>query len=160
NEALGLNFRQGEFAYHRGQDELRRALWRTGAIAALVVALVIVNTFMSYQQLANRLTLVQGQIRSVFSQTLPDVHRIADERTQLQAEIESAQKRLHALSQVAPVGGLTAIDVMRTISAAVPESVVVDIDEYIMDPESVRIKARANTFDAPESIKQQLLNTH
>jgi general secretion pathway protein L len=160
NDALGLNFRQGEFAYHRGQDELRRALGRTGAIAALVVALAITNTYMSYQQLASRLALVQGQIRSVFSQTLPDVHHIVDERSQLQTEIDTAQKRMQVLTQVAPVGGLTAIDVMRTISAAVPDSVTVDIDEYIMDPESVRIKARADTFQTAESIKEQLLNTH
>ena len=44
NDALGVNFRQGEFAYHRGQDELRRALWRTAVVAALVITLVIANT--------------------------------------------------------------------------------------------------------------------
>jgi len=61
---------------------------------------------------------------------------------------------------VAPVGGLTAIDVMRTISAAIPDSDTVDIDEYIMDPESVRIKARTDKFETADTIKQQLLNTH
>lgn len=160
NEALGVNFRRGEFAYHRGQDELRRALWRTGAIALVVLALVIANTYMQYQQLAGRLAVVQSQIRMIFTQTLPDVHRIVDERAQLQTEIDAAQKRLQILSGLAPVGGTTAVDVLRTITTAVPDAIKVDTDEYIMDPDSVRVKAKTDSFEAVDTIKQQLINTH
>jgi general secretion pathway protein L len=158
--ALGVNFRQGEFAYHRGQDELRSALWGTGTLAAVMLALVVTNQYMSYQQLAGRLAAVQAGIRNVFTQTLPDVRRVVDERTQLKSEIEAAQKRLQILGGLAPVSGATAIDVMRTIAAAVPDRTKVDTDEYVMDPEAVRIKAKADSFEEVDSIKQQLLNTH
>jgi len=158
--AVGVNFRQGEFAYHRGQDELRRALWGTGTLVAALLALVVANQYMSYQQLAGRLAALQAGIRTVFTQTLPDVRRVVDERTQLKSEIEAAQKRLDILGGLAPVSGATAIDVMRTIATAIPDSTKVDTDEYVMDPEAVRIKARADSFEAVDSIKQQLLNTH
>jgi general secretion pathway protein L len=158
NDALGVNFRQGEFAYHRGQDELRRALWRTAVVAALVITLVIANTYMEYQRLASRLAVLQNQIRTVFSQTLPDVRRIVDERTQLQTEIDAAQKQLQILSGLAPVGGITAVDVLRTITATLPETIKLDTDEYIMDPDSVRLKAKTDSFETVDSIKQQLLN--
>jgi type II secretory pathway component PulL len=157
---VGVNFRQGEFAYHRGQDELRRALWRTGALAALVVVLVIVNTYMSYEQVAGRLDALQVQIRDVFTRTLPDVHRVVDERAQLKSEIEAAQKHLQILGGLAPVSGVSAIDVLRTITAAIPDNIKIDTDEYIMDPEAVRIKAKTDSFEAVDTIKQQLLNTH
>jgi general secretion pathway protein L len=160
NDAVGVNFRQGEFAYHRGQDELRRALWRSGALAAVVLALMTANTYMGYQQVANDLAVVQAQIRNVFMQTLPDTHRIVDERSQLQSEIDAAQKKLQILSGLAPVGGATAIDVMRTITSAIPDSIKIDTDEYAMDPESVRMKAKTDSFEAVDTIKQQLLNTH
>ena len=160
NDALGVNFRRGEFAYHRGQDEIRRALARTGVLAALVMLLVVANTYMGYQQLASRLTLLQGQIRNVFTQTLPDVHRIVDEKSQLQTEIDAAQKRLQILAGIVPVGGVTAIDVMRTIATAIPEAVRIDTDEYVMEPESVRIKAKTDSFEAVETIKQNLISTH
>lgn len=160
NEAVGVNFRRGEFAYHRGQDEMRRALWRTGAIAAIVVGLLIANTYMEYRQLAGRLAVLQNQIRTVFTQTLPDVHRIVDERAQLQTEIDAAQKQLQLLSGIAPVGGATAIDVLRAIAGAVPDTAKVDVDEYIMDPDSVRIKGKTDSFEAADSIKQDLLNAH
>src|SRR5512147_1522980 len=60
SDSVGVNFRQGEFAYHRGQDEFRRSLWRTGALAALVVVLAMTNMYMQYEQLASRLALVEG----------------------------------------------------------------------------------------------------
>jgi len=160
NDAVGVNFRQGEFAYHRGQDELRRAFWRTGALAALVVVLAMTNMYMQYEQLAGHLALIEGQIRNVFSRTLPDVQRITDARGQLQAEIDAAQNRLKILAGLAPANGATAIDVMRTVAAAVPASVTVDVDEYIMEPEAVRIKAKTSSFEAVDTIKQQLINTH
>jgi hypothetical protein len=122
--------------------------------------LVVTNQYMSYQQLAGRLGVVLAQIRNVFTQTLPDVHRIVDERSQLKTELEAAQKRLQILGGLAPVSGVTAIDVMRTITAAIPETMKIDTDEYIMDPEAVRIKAKADSFEAVDAIKQQLLNTH
>jgi general secretion pathway protein L len=160
NDAVGVNFRQGEFAYHRGQDELRRAVWRTGAVAALVAVLAMTNTYMQYEQIASRLALVEGQIRNVFSRTLPDVQRITDARAQLQTEVDAAQKRLTILAGLAPANGATAIDMMRTIAAALPDSVSLDVDEYIMEPEAVRIKAKTASFEAADTIKQQLINTH
>lgn len=160
NDAVGVNFRQGEFAYHRGHDELRRALWRTGALAALVVALAMTNTYMQYEQIASRLALVDGQIRNVFSRTLPDVQRITDARAQLQTEVDAAQKRLTILAGLAPANGATAIDMMRTIATAIPDSVTLDVDEYIMEPEAVRIKAKTASFEGADTIKQQLINTH
>jgi len=160
SDAVGVNFRQGEFAYHRGQDELRRAFWRTGALVALVAVLAMTNTFMQYEQQAGRLAMVEGQIRNVFSRTLPDVQRITDARAQLQAEVDTAQKRLAILAGLAPANGATAIDVMRTIASTIPESVPLDVDEYIMEPDAVRIKAKTGSFEAADTIKQQLINTH
>ena len=160
NDAVGVNFRRGEFAYHRGQDEMRRAFWRTGALVALVAVLAMTNTFMQYEQQASRLAMVEGQIRNVLSRTLPDVQRITDARAQLQTEVDAAQKRLTILAGLAPANGATAIDVMRTIAATIPDSVPLDVDEYIMEPEAVRIKAKTGSFEAADTIKQQLINTH
>lgn len=160
DDALGVNFRRGEFAYHRGQEELRRALWRSGALAAVVLLLFMVNMYMGYTQLANRLALVQAQIHNVFTQTLPDVKRVTDEKAQLTAEIEDAKKQLDLLAGIAPAGGATAIDAMRTLSAAVPDTVKIDIDEYVMEPDGVRIRAKSDSFENVDAIKQSVGDTH
>lgn len=160
NGALGVNFRQGGFAYHRGEDEIRRAMWRSGVLAALVVVLMLTNTYMGYRQLVRRLELLQGQVRAIFTETLPDVHRIVDEKSQLQTEIEAAQKKLKVIGDVAPVGGTTAVDVMRTLATAIPTDLKIDIDDYVMDPEGIRAKAKSDSFEAVDAIKQQIANTH
>jgi general secretion pathway protein L len=160
NDALGVNFRRGEFAYHRGQEELQRALWRSGSLAAVVVVLFLLNMYMDHARLANQLAMIQAQIRDVFTQTLPDVKHITDEKTQLEAEIEDAKKQLELLSGIAPVGGATAIDALRTISAAVPDALKIDIDEYVMDPEGVRIRAKTDSFESVDAIKQRVADAH
>jgi len=157
-ERLGLNFRQGEFAYHRGQDELRQALWRTASLGIIAVALLLASLFMSYQEMERRLQSVQGQIRSVVQQTLPDVKLGRDERAQLQAEIDAAQKKLQVLSGIAPTGA-TAIDVLRTMATAIPDTLRIDVDEYVMDVDGVRVKARTDSFETADQIKQKLVNT-
>ncbi len=156
--ALGVNFRQGGFAYHRGADEIRRAMWRSGTLAALVVALMIANTYMGYQQMARRLELIQGQIRNVFTDTLPGVTRVIDEKAQLQSEITDMKKKLKAIGEQ-PSGG-SAIDVMRTLATALPTDLKIDIDDYVMDYEGLKAKARSDSFEAVDAIKQQIAGTH
>jgi general secretion pathway protein L len=158
-EAYGLNFRQGEFAYHRGQDELRRTLFRTGILAVVALAALVISTYMDYVGMARRLDLVEGQIHHVFTQTVPHAKAAKDERAALQAEIDAAQKKLQLLGGIAPLGGATAVDVMRTIATAIPENLKIDVDEYIMDTEGVRIKAKTDSFETADAIKQRLVNT-
>jgi general secretion pathway protein L len=159
NEGVGLNFRQGEFAYHRGQADLRRALWKTAAIATLVLILFIADTFMQRRQLESRLDALNTQVRNVFAQTLPDIKNVRDERRQLQDEVESAEKRLKLISGVVPPSGTTGIDAMQRLSTAIPESLKLDIDEYVMDTEDIKIKAKADSLDTPNAIREALANT-
>jgi general secretion pathway protein L len=157
--ALGVNFRQGTFAYHRGQDDLRRALWRSGALVVLVGVLMIANMYMGYEQLARRLQLVEGQIRNVFTETLPDVHRVFDEKAQLQSEIAEAKKKLQAMGDVAS-SGTTAVDVLRAMASALPPELKIDIDDYVMDFDGIKAKAKSESFESVDAIKQQIASTH
>ena len=158
--ALGVNFRQGEFAYHRGQDELRRGLLRSGILAAAVVVLFLTHAYMDFRQLATRLAAVDEEIYNVYAQTLPDAPRVPDPKAQIQAEIDAAQRKLQMLGGLVAAGGVTAIDVLRTITNAVPDTIKMDTDEYVMDTDGVRMKVKTDSFESVDAIKQQLLNTH
>ncbi|HVN87847.1 MAG TPA: pilus assembly protein PilM [Candidatus Binatia bacterium] len=153
--ALGLNFRRAEFAYHRGQQEVRRALMRVGILAVVLVLLTIVNLFMAYQQQVNRLGAIDARIREVFKATLPD-ERPVNERAQLQAEIDKAEQRINLLGGIVSLSGVAAIDVARGISASIPVQSKIDIDEYSFDPEGVRIRAKTDAFETVDAIKQSL----
>ena len=154
--AVGVNFRRGEFAYHRGQEELQSALWRTGAIAAVAVALLFASMYMEYDRLARRAEVLDTQIRYVFTQTVGEGHKIGDPKSQLQAEIDAKQRELQVLGGIIPMGGITAVDALRTMAAALPESLKIDIDEFIMDTDGIRAKAKAESFEAVDTVKQQI----
>jgi len=159
-EAVGVNFRRGEYAYQRGQDELQSALWRTGAIAAAAVALLFSSMYMEYDRLARRAALLDAQVRYVFTQTVGEGQRIVDPKTQLQAEIDAKRRELQILGNIMPMGGITAVDALRTISATIPDSVKLDVDEFVMDTDGIRAKAKADSFEAANTVKQQIEKTN
>jgi hypothetical protein len=152
---LGVNFRRDEFAYHRGQQEVRRALGRVALLAGVLVLLGIANLFAAYQLELSRLAALDEQIRKVFLATLPD-ERPVNERVQLQGEIEKAEQKVQLLGQIVSLSGVAAIDIARAISSALPAATKTDIDEYIEDPEAIRIRGRTESFEMVDTIKQHL----
>jgi len=157
--ALGLNFRQGEFAYHRAQEELRRGLRTVGVLAAVVVLLMVLDLWVRYQQLDNRIGQIDTQIVKVFKETLPEVKNVKSPQAELKAAIDDLENRLSLLNSVVPVSSSTSVDIMRAISEAIPNKIRVDADDYAMDPDAVRVKGNTDTFEQVDSIKQQLQGT-
>lgn len=153
---LGLNFRRGEFTFHQGQIEIRRTVTRIGMLAAAVLVLVIANLFVSYRSEQARAGAIDEQIRNVVADALPGAQVGANPVAQLQAEIDAAQRKLSLLADAAPVGNLTAIDLLHAITTAVPPEMTIDTDEYLMDPDAVRIRGRTQSFEGVDALKKQL----
>jgi hypothetical protein len=151
-----VNFRRGEFAYQAAEQELRRRTRTTAALGAIVVALMIANLYMDYWQKARQASVIDDQIRRVVEATLPDT-RITSPRAQLQDEIDGLQQRLGLLHGAVPASGSTSVDIMRTISSAIPAKIRVDCDEYTLDPDAVRVRCNTDTFESADVIKQQLI---
>jgi general secretion pathway protein L len=157
-QAFGVNFRRGEFAYHRAQEELRRSLLGTVSLATVALGLFVLQTYLDYRYLESRLNAVNAQVRYVFQQTLPDVQRVVDESRQLREEIAAAEKRLKLLGSVAPPSGATAIDALHAISTAIPETLKLEVDEYVMDTEEIKMRAHTDSLDTPNAIREAIAN--
>lgn len=154
--AVGVNFRKGEFAYHRTQDELRAALWRTAALAAVVLLAIFGHTVVEQQRLAARADALRAGIARVFTATLAEVRPGPDPVAQLRATIDADQKKLATLGDVVPIDGATAIDAMRELAVAVPAEVPVDIDEFTMDTGEIRIRATSASYETVDALKQRI----
>ncbi len=157
--ALGLNFRQGEFSYHRGQEELRRGMRTTIALGLIAGAMLVTHLVVQYRQLESRIGQIDSQIVKVFHDALPDAKSVKSPQIALKAEIDDLENRLALLNSVVPVSSSTSVDILRAISEAIPNKIRIDADDYAMDPDAVRIKGNADTFEAVDTIKQQLLAT-
>jgi general secretion pathway protein L len=156
-EALGVNFRRGEFTYHAAEEEIRRRWRATATLLVVVVALGLGWLYMDYWNKASQVAAIDRQIRRVVESTLPDVP-ISAPRTQLEEEIEGLRQRLGLLHGAVPASGATGVDILRAISAAIPTKIRVDSDDYTLEPDSVRMRANTDTFESVDSIKQALIN--
>lgn len=158
SSAIGVNFRRGEFTFHRSQQELQRALRGVAALGALVVALTVGDLYMEYRQLATRATQLDQQVQMVFRDTLPDV-RATNPVVQLQDEVAALSERVALLNDIVPVSTSTSVDILRAVSSAIPNKIRIDSEEYSMDPDQVRLRGNTESYESVDAIKKGLLNT-
>lgn len=157
--ALGVNFRRGEFTFHRAQQEVRQALRNLAVLALVVVALIVVDLFMKQYQRAQQAAAVDAQIQRVLAATLPDVGRVPNPKATLQEEIDALRQRVNLLNDIVPVSSSTSIDILRAAASAVPTKIRIDCEEYAMDPDSVRVRCNTETYDSVDTIKAELEKT-
>jgi len=159
SETVGVNFRRGQFTFHRSEQELRAGL-RTAAILALVVVVLTVGEmYAKYKESQVRLAAIEQQIQEVFEATVPNAGLGGRPLDILQEEIALLQQDVDMLDDVVPVANSTSVDLMRALSAAVPTDIRVDSEEYVMDTDSVRLTANADTFESVDSLRQKFLET-
>ena len=154
-EAFGVDFRRGEFTYHREREAVWRHGARTALLALVAVVLMIVSFGYENAHLARRRDAVRAQIRGLFTAALPEVRTIVNERAQLSTEIaalEKQQKLYGGLSRSA----VRAIDVLRALTAGAPEGVVLDIEELALDGDTLRVRGSTPSYEGVESVKRSL----
>lgn len=156
NAALGMNFRKGEFTFHRGQEELRRALRTVALLGVVVLVLTVLDMFVKYQQLRQQAAAIDAQIQKVFAATLPDLGRPANPKGVLQQETDALRERVDLVTDIVPVSTATSIDILRAAAAAVPNNIRIDCEEWSMDPDAVRVRCNTETYTTVDDIKAGL----
>ncbi len=157
--ALGLNFRKGEFTFHRSQQELRRGLRTVALLGVVVLVLTVLDMFVKYQQLRQHAGAVDAQIQRVFAATLPDLGRPPNPKGVLADETETLRQRVELVTDIVPVSTSTSIDILRAAASAVPTKIRIDCDEWTMDPDEVRVTCNTETYDSVDAIREGMLKT-
>jgi len=146
----GLNLRQGAFGYQGQRHVLQHEWSRLGWLAAGVMAAAGLAFAIDLYRLDTRYELLRHEIRQAFSETLPEVHTIVNEKIQLQDAVASLQKRqrvFHAETRVSP------LEILRQLSTALPQKMTLDLDEWVFDGKMIRLRGTTDSFDAAENIK-------
>ncbi|MEA2624505.1 MAG: ral secretion pathway protein [Candidatus Binatota bacterium] len=151
---VGLNFRRGEFAYQRGQQELKSAFGRLGLLATVVFLLFLVAEGLAYYRLSSRYEELRGAVQTVFRSVMPTVPAV-DEVAQLTQEIASLRKRQEQLG--VPEGGpVSVLELLREVALRAPAEPRLMIDEMTLDPEALRLRGKTASFEAVEAAKKSL----
>ena len=85
-KALGLDFRQEEFALHKSYDEVRGQLLSLGGMVALLVGLSLFDLYYHLRTKETQYAALQQQVESIFRETFPEVRRVSNEVSQATGE--------------------------------------------------------------------------
>jgi len=154
-EALGVaapevNLRCGEFVPQGQSKTVRREWHRLGWLAAGVAATAGLAFALEMNRLNSRYQSLRQEIRRVFVAALPEVQTVVNEKVQLEEAIATLQSRQRLLRGT---GTTSVLDVLRQLSAALPEQVLLDLDGWTFDEEAVRFHGTTTSFEAVETIK-------
>jgi general secretion pathway protein L len=101
-----------------------------------------------------RLTRLNHQITGIFTSTFPEVKNIVDPVQQMKIKIQEARK--NALLPSETEKQIRVIDIMNTISKAIPKDMDVTLKRFVMGSESVTISGNTDSFNSVDNIKSKL----
>ncbi len=154
-DALRLDFRRGEFTYHREREALWRGLAGAGILALVVLTLMVASFVLEGRRLVARRDLVRADIRALFTAALPNVRKIVNEKAQLGTEIAALEKQRQLYGGLAP-SAPRAIDLLKAVTLGVPPDVELDVEELALDGESLRLRGSTRTYEGVEAVKRGL----
>ena len=152
--AKGFNFRKGPFALKKYWEENKKNLIQTGVFFVLLLSLGWFNVFLDSYFMGKRLDRLNHQIRGIFTSTFPEVKNIVDPVQQMKIKIQEAKK--NALLPGETEKQIKAIDILNTISKAIPKDVDVTLKRFVMGSESVNISGDTDSFNSVDNIKNKL----
>lgn len=150
----GVNFRTGEFVYHAPSEEAHRQLRQTIIVAVVTAVLGLVSYGVVVAERDAELDALRDEIRQTVTPIVADAPR-GQERIRLEGAVQGLERRR------AMLGGSSAtrppvLDVMKLIDGVVPGTTAFEIEELSIDGESVRFRARTDTYESVDVIKRAL----
>ncbi len=138
-----FNLRQGAFALKGEWVGLRKTLVLAACLAGLTLVTVAASMGLSYFDKQQQADILQQQIVSLYKETFPQATTIVDVPLQMKSAIRQLQEDVGMIAHDQP----SSLHLLRALSD-LPESLTVDIDEFTMERNEVRISGRTSTFEA------------
>lgn len=153
-QALGLNFRKGEY-FHRkeAKETTGRLVYIIIAIAA-VILLGSMDFYVRYHFRETRYETIRSDIRKAYMETFPDARNIVDEGQQLKSAVDELRKKVAAIGG-GKEKGITSLDLLSAINEKIPKEIQVNIDDLLIDKTRIRIQGDTDSFENVERIKRE-----
>ncbi|MBN92964.1 MAG: hypothetical protein CL928_02700 [Deltaproteobacteria bacterium] len=149
-----LELRQGEFAY-KADSRLYGRLTIAGIAAAILIALTGVGLHLQeVHSLRTEIASVKTQLIDTVQQAFPQVPAsvlVSPESAiaVMNEQVNEVQKRIDHLEGPA----ITPLVALKELSNVVPKDVLIDVDEYLVNGEMIRIRGTTDSFGSVDSIE-------
>jgi general secretion pathway protein L len=154
-DALKVDFRRAEFAYHREREAMWRGLAGAAVLAVVALVLMLTGFVLEGRHLTARRDAVRSEIRALFNAALPNVRTIVNEKAQLAAEIASLEKQRQLYGGLAP-SAPRALDLLKAVTLGVPADTQLDIEELALDGDTLRLRGSTRTYEGVDAVKRGL----
>ena len=153
-KASAINLLQGPFAPAREHGPWRRAAITAGAYATLLLMLWGGGMWSRAAHKEAQYNALKNAIRETFRQALPDTP-IRVELSQMRTKVSELEERAESLGSLVD-REVSPLNILREISARIPESLEVEFRDLTVDGARVRIEGSTTSFDAIDKIKADL----
>ncbi len=147
-----INFRKGDLAYRLadvGARKRKRMLIVAGAVAAL---LAVVNFGVRFYLVQSSYGKLDGEIKEIFRQTVPDAKLVGDPVDELRKRLDEAKKKFGVLGT-----GTSVLDVMKAVTEGIPKEVRVSFQEFLLEGDRLKLQGEASSFESVDKMKAELL---
>lgn len=152
--AMAINFRKGDFALARDMSGLKAtATFFAKWILAIFCAGMLFQT-LRLVDLARERGKIEAQVLREFKRIMPEGKSAPKTSTaavnQMKSRIGELRRKQEVLTS--GLGSMTALGVLREISAQVPAEIPMDTQEMSIDRNKVTVRATTNSFESVDRV--------
>jgi type IV pilus assembly protein PilM len=152
-KALGLDFRQEEFALHKSYDEVRSQLLSLGGMVALLVGLSLFDLYYHLRTKETQLAVLQQQVDAIFHDTFPEIRRVTNAVGQGQEKLREIEANLKGVGSLSGPQG-SALEMLRELARLTPQGLPVKITDLTISTEGISISGETQSFDGVDTLKK------
>ncbi len=145
----GIDLRTGEFTYTRAIQLVRGKLLVTAGLALALVLIVVLGNVFTYLSKDAEAEALQSEIVAIFQESFPN-EPIVDPVQQMNAQVRQMRRGTQG------AGGMTVVDMLKNVSAAVGPDMKFEIRELHRDASGYRIKGETDSYENIGAIEQKI----
>lgn len=146
-----FNFRRGQYALKGEWANLKRKLVLLAAMFAMAVLVMAGSMILKYVDKSSRVDQLQQEMTGIYRTLFPDATTIVDVPLQLKSAIRGLQEKGNLVSGKRA----SALAVLKEVSL-LPELVTVEIQEFAMGDDELKLSGRAASFEAVNKMVKAL----
>ncbi len=155
---VGINFRKNEFAFAKDLSDIKEKAFFFGRWVIAVFVLSYIYQFISMVQLKSQKSRFDKMVVNQFLNIVPDTTKKPKNANEALRELNAKISQYTQKEQILTSGlaDLTALDVLKEVSALIPNEIALDTQELSIDKNKITVRGMASTFEDIDQIISSL----
>lgn len=154
-ESARINFRREEFSFKGTWKKIRQRIFVTIGLALALTALLAMGFLWRIEMEQRTSESLNRRIRLVLQKTFPN-EKDSPQGTELKMMKEGVEQARQELKYYQDLTAVSSLDILREISAVVPDNIKVQVVSLDIDENRVIFRGRTNSYRSADLIKNSL----